>query len=183
MSIWITGTNNYEIIGITQMLNSRNIIVSALQPESRFNSGDCLIFCLSNVPLLGWWRYLRVIHWLSFRYDIKLIVLCPDEVYRTGIVCGKGIISVNGTCGYFQLLLSLSRILQYCLSEILVDHVQSNTTLFFKEMVSQALLHSPASKKDRSVARREYHRREMLVHRLGFRSLLALKVFIAGYIR
>ncbi|HBC8852909.1 TPA: hypothetical protein KE614_003894, partial [Escherichia coli] len=50
------------------------------------------------------------------------------------------------------------------------------------ERAVQALRIHPAGEADCPAARRAYYRREQMVLRLGFTSLMKLKVFMAGFV-
>ncbi|WP_249938014.1 hypothetical protein [Escherichia albertii] len=53
---------------------------------------------------------------------------------------------------------------------------------FFLERAVQALRIHPAGESDCPTARRAYYRREQMVLRLGFTSLMKLKVLMAGFV-
>lgn len=112
MVVWIRGCSRYEMTGVMALLNDRGIVAQNFRAGNRLCAGDTLILCLSNAPLLGWCRYLKTVRWVAGRYDIRLIVLCPEVVYRYGVVSGRNIVAVNGECTLFQLIQVLTRTLR-----------------------------------------------------------------------
>lgn len=96
MNIWLTGLSTYEIAGVEALLADKGIKGRIFCRGDRLMKGDSLILCFSETPLLGWWRWLRLIQWLSARYGVWLIVLCPSAVYSMEIIRGKNIVPVNG---------------------------------------------------------------------------------------
>ncbi|WP_252322782.1 hypothetical protein [Escherichia coli] len=116
------------------------------------------------------------------RYDIQLIVLCPDEVHRAGIVCGRNTVVVNGERSCIHLFRSLQQAVQRRLPEAILAPYRECVRLFFLERAVQTLRIHPAGESDCPAARRAYYRRYRIVQRLGFISLLKLKVFMAGFV-
>lgn len=181
-TVWIAGSSSYETTGVIHLLKSHDIVVRPFRAGDHFGAGDALILCFSSAPLLGWSRYLKITQWVAHRYDIRLIVLCPDEVYQTGILSGRKRVAVNGRHDCFH----LSHVLQQavmCRQGEETEHSQAREMLSFWPMASQALLARPASESERSAVRKEYNRRWLLVQHMGFSSLLKLKVFMAGLLR
>ncbi|EED9464787.1 hypothetical protein AA481_004872 [Salmonella enterica subsp. enterica] len=133
--------------------------------------------------MLGWVRYLKIIQWVNRRYDMRLIVLCPDEVYQTGIVCGRNTMAVNGECGHAELSLLLLRAVLRCPPGDTLKFDKACSWLSFREMASQALLFYPASEPGHPATQKAYRQRDSIVKRLGFTSLMRLKIFMAGFIR
>lgn len=91
------------------LLNDRGIVARDFRAGSRSGAGDTLILCLSSAPLLGWYRYLKTVPRVAGRYDVRLIVLCPEVVYRSGLVCGRNIVAVNGEDELVQLVQVLTQ--------------------------------------------------------------------------
>ncbi len=180
-SVWVTGCCGYEAAGVIHLLKRGGINARFYRTGYRLGAGDTLIICFSSAPLLGWWRYLKITQWVAYRYDIRLIVLCPDEVYRTSIICSKNTVAVNGERSCFQLFWTLLQAVQCCLPGG-VNYCREHIKLFFLERASQALLIFPVLESDRLAAQRAYYRRVLMVRRLGFASLMKLKVFMAGFI-
>lgn len=180
-SLWVAGCCSHEITGVMHLLKEANIAAQTFSSGLRFCAGDTLILCFSSAPLLGGWRYLRIIQWVASRYDIRLIVLCSDEVYRSGVVCGSNVVALNGVCGCFQLSLLLQQAVQCCLPGIENDIQTYSMWSSFWEEASQVLSISPASEPDRAAALKAYRRREGMVQRLGFVPLIKLQVFMAGF--
>lgn len=83
-AVWVAGCSSYETTGVIHLLREGGISAGLFRPGERLRTRDTLILCFSSAPLLGWWRYLKITQWVMHRYDIRLIVLCPDEVYRAG---------------------------------------------------------------------------------------------------
>lgn len=179
-TVWIAGGNSYETIGVMHLLKNSGIATKHFQLGHQLCAGDRLIVCVSNTSLLGWWRYLKIIHWVAHRYAIELVVLCPDEVYRIGIVCGRNIVAVNGKCSCFQLSQLLLRAVQCDLSRNILNGHKDCICVSFLEKASQALQVCTVSEADNLTIRRAYYRRDMIVQQLGFSSLMRLKVFMAG---
>ncbi|HAW2529161.1 TPA: hypothetical protein JLP98_003790 [Escherichia coli] len=112
-SVWITGCNRYEVSGVVTLLKSKGVAARVYRPGGRFGEGDRLIICLSGVPLLGWWRYLRIMGWLVRRYEgVRFIVLCPAVVYDSGVTDAEDMLSVNGSVDLMLLSESLLRCLR-----------------------------------------------------------------------
>ncbi|MDQ9272990.1 hypothetical protein KJE05_24070 [Escherichia marmotae] len=181
-AVWVSGCSSYETTGAIHLLKERGISAGIFRPGNQFRPGDILILCFSSLPLLGWWRYLKIISWVAHRYDIRLIVLCPDEVHRAGIVCGRNTVTVNGERSCIHLSQSLQQAVQRCLSEEILTPYRECVGLSFLERAVQALRIDPAGESDCPAARRAYYRREQMVQRLGFVSLMKLKVFMAGFV-
>ncbi len=181
-AVWVAGCSSYETTGVIHLLRGGGINVELFRPGERLQAGDTLILCFSSLPLLGWWRYLKITQWVMHRYDIRLIVLCPDEVYRAGIVCGRNTVAVNGERSCIHLSRSLQQLVQRRLPEEILAPYREYIRLFFLERAVQALQIYPAGESDCPAARRAYYRRDRMVQRLGIASLMKLKVFMAGYI-
>ncbi|MDQ9212144.1 hypothetical protein KJE04_05800 [Escherichia marmotae] len=180
--VWVAGCSGYETTGVIHLLKGCGVSVRLFRPGERLRAGDTLILCFSSAPLLGWWRYLKITQWVAYRYDIRLIVLCPDEVCRTDVVCGRNTVTVNGERSCIHLSQSLQQAVQRCLSEEILIPYRECVGLSFLERAVQALRIDPAGESDCPAARRAYYRREQMVLRLGFISLLKLKVFMAGFV-
>lgn len=180
--VWVAGCSSYETTGVIHLLRGYGISAGLFRPGERLRTRDTLILCFSSAPLLGWWRYLKITQWVMHRYDIRLIVLCPDEVYQAGIVCGRNTVAVNGERSCIHLSRSLQQAVQRRLPEEILAPYRECVRLFFLERAVQALRIHPAGESDCPAARRAYYRREQMVLRLGFTSLMKLKVFMAGFV-
>lgn len=181
-AIWVAGCSSYETTGVIHLLRGCGISAELFRPGERLRTRDTLILCFSSAPLLGWWRYLKITRWVMHRYDIRLIVLCPDEVYQAGIVCGRNTVAVNGERSCIHLSRPLQQAVQRRLPEEILAPYRECVRLFFLERAVQALRIHPAGESDCPAARRAYYRREQMVQRLGFTSLMKLKVFMAGFV-
>ena len=182
--VWVAGRCSYEITGVIHLLKGCSISAEVFRPGNQLRAGDTLILCFSSLPLLGWWRYLKITQWVMHRYDIRLIVLCPDEVHRAKIVCGRNTQAVNGERSCIHLSRSLRQaVLCYLPEEIPELLLRDCRILSFPERASLALEIHPAREPDSLSARRAYYRRDLMVQRLGFTSLMKLKVFMAGFVR
>lgn len=181
-AVWVAGCSSYETTGVMHLLKSCGISAGLLRPGERIRTRDTLILCFSSAPLLGWWRYLKITQWVMHRYDIRLIVLCPDEVHRADTVCGRNTVAVNGERSCSHLSQLLQRAVQRCLPEEILLPYQRCIRLSFLEGAVQALLINPSGESDYSAARRAYYRRNRMVQSLGGVSLMKLKVFMAGYV-
>ncbi|WP_252105502.1 hypothetical protein [Escherichia coli] len=161
------------------LLNDQGIVARDFRAGSRPGTGDTLILCLSSAPLLGWYRYLKTVLRVTGRYDVRLIVLCPEVVYRSGLVCGINIVAVNGEDELVQLVQVLT---QTELNNFQKGDNEDNQKVIwsvFLEKASEILLTSPSSETDVTRARRAYSQRSLMLQYLGFSSLLKLKVFMA----
>lgn len=181
-AVWVAGCSSYETTGVIHLLRGYGISAGLFRPGEQLRTRDTLILCFSSASLLGWWRYLKITQWVMHRYDIRLIVLCPDEVYRAGIVCGRNTVAVNGERSCIHLSRSLQQAVQRRLPEEILAPYRECVRVFFLERAVQALRIHPAGESDCPAARRAYYRREQMVLRLGFTSLLKLKVFMAGFV-
>ena len=182
MVVWVSGCGRYEITGVMALLNDRGIAARYFRTESRLCAGDTLILCLSSAPLLGWYRYLKVARWITGRYDIRLIVLCPDVVYRSGVVCGRNMVAMDGES---ELSLLAQLLTLTVLNNFQKGYKEDNQKAMwpvFQEKVSEIMLISPSSETDITRARRAYSQRSSMLQCLGFPSLLKLKVFMAGFV-
>ncbi|WP_240780270.1 hypothetical protein [Escherichia sp. E10V4] len=90
---------------------------------------------------------------------------------------------MKGERSCIHLSRSLQQAVQRRLPEEILTPYQECVRLFFLERAVQALQIYPAGESEYPAARRAYYRREQMVLRLGFTSLLKLKVFMAGFIR
>lgn len=180
-TVWVSGGSIYEITGVEYLLSGLGISACVFRAGNRLREGDSLILCLSSLPLLGWARYLKIIHWISHRYAVRMIILCPGEVYRTGIVCSQNTVVVNGEYQPAQLSLLLMQSVQYCLQPESDWHgSQPCTCSLFWDRAFRALLISATAAPDRSAAKKAYRQRDLIVQRLAFTSLMKLKVVMAG---
>lgn len=105
MVVWVSGCSCYKTSGVMALLNDRGIVARDFRAGSRSGAGDTLILA----PLLGWYRYLKTVPRVAGRYDVRLIVLCPEVVYRSGLVCGRNIVAVNGEDELVQLVQVLTQ--------------------------------------------------------------------------
>lgn len=181
-AVWVAGCSGYETTGVIHLLKGCGVSVRLFRPGERLRAGDTLILCFSSAPLLGWWRYLKITQWVAYRYDIRLIVLCPDEVCRTDVVCGRNTVTVNGERSCIHLSRSLQQAVQRRLPEEILASYRERIRQPFLERAVQTLRIHPAGESDCPAARRAYYRRYRIVQRLGFISLLKLKVFMAGFV-
>lgn len=179
MVVWISGCSRYETTGVMALLNDRGIVVRDFRAGNRLCVGDTLILCLSSAPLLGWCRYLKTVRWVAGRYDIRLIVLCPEVVYRSGVVCGRNIVAVNGESELFQLVQVLTQTVLNNFQKGYKEDNQKAIWSVFLEKVSEIMLISPSSETNVTQARKAYRLRNLMIQYLGFSSLLQLKVFMA----
>lgn len=182
--VWVAGYSGYETTGVIHLLRCCSISARLFRPGERLRTGDTLILCFSSAPLLGWWRYLKITQWVMHRYDIRTIVLCPDDVYQTSIVYGRNTVVVNGALSCIHLSKSLQHAMQHCpMEESLTPYRECFGLFFLKRVVqAQALRILPDRKSDKPMIRRAYYRRSMIVQRLGFSSLMKLRVFMAGFV-
>lgn len=181
-AVWVAGCSSYETTGVIHLLRGYGISAGLFRPGEQLRTRDTLILCFSSALLLGWWRYLKITQWVMHRYDIRLIVLCPDEVYQAGIVCGRNTVAVNGERSCIHLSRSLQQAVQRRLPEEILAPYRECVRGFFLERAVQALRIHPAGESNCPAARRAYYRREQMVLRLGFASLMKLKVFMAGFV-
>lgn len=180
-AVWVAGCSGYETTGVIHLLKGCGVSVRLFRPGERLRAGDTLILCFSSAPLLGWWRYLKITQWVAYRYDIRLIVLCPDEVCRTDVVCGRNTVTVNGERSCIHLSRSLQQTVQRCLPDGMPES-QWDCVKSFLERASQTLRIFPVRESEHSAIRRAYQKRDLMVQRLGFVSLMRLKVFMAGHL-
>lgn len=138
-AVWVAGCSGYETTGVIHLLKGCGVSVRLFRPGERLRAGDTLILCFSSAPLLGWWRYLKITQWVAYRYDIRLIVLCPDEVCRTDVVCGRNIVTVNGERSCIHLSRSLQQTVQRCLPDGMPESQWDCVKLSFLERASQTL--------------------------------------------
>lgn len=178
----VAGFSGYETTGVIHLLRGCGISARLFRPGERLRTGDTLILCFSSAPLMGWWRYLKITQWVMHRYDIRLIVLCPDEVYQTSIVYGRNTVVVNGALGCIHLSRSLQQAMQHYQMEESLTPYRECLGLFFLKRAVQALRILPDWKSDKPGARRAYYLRSMIIQRLGFTSLMKLRVFMAGFV-
>ncbi len=180
--VWIAGCSKYEITGVMHLLENGGISAGLFRSGIRLRNDDTLILCFSSALLLGWWRYLKIIQWMAYRYDARLIVLCPDEVFRAGVICGRNIMAINGESACIHLSRRLQEAVQSSLSEELSTTYRECLKHFFLESAAQVLQLVPARGSYSFATRRAYRRRDLMIQRLGFASLMALKVFMAGFL-
>lgn len=182
MNIWLTGLSAYEIAGVEALLADRGIKGKIFRQGDRLMKGDSLVLCFSEISLLGWWRWLRLIQWLSARYSVCLIVLCPSVVYSMEILHGKNIVPVNGEQGKKELCYRLCSVICGSRYEGVEGRRGWNGDIYrFWWGASRCLLENPLSGQDRNSVRRAYHRRAGLLQGCGTPSLHVLRVFMAGF--
>lgn len=181
-AVWVAGCSSYETTGVIHLLRGYGISAGLFRPGEQLRTRDTLILCFSSASLLGWWRYLKITQWVMHRYDIQLIVLCPDEVYRAGIVCGRNTVAVNGERSCIHLSRSLQQAVQRRLPEEILAPYRECVRGFFWKGLFRPCGFIPPGESDCPAARRAYYRREQMVLRLGFTSLMKLKVFMAGFV-
>ena len=179
MVVWVSGCSCYETIGVMTLLNDRGIVARDFCAGSRPGAGDTLVLCFSSAPLLGWYRYLKTVLRVAGRYDVRLIVLCPEVVYRSGLVCGRNMVAVSGEDELVQLVQVLTQTVLNNFQKEYKEGNQKATWPVFLEKASEILLISPSSETDVTGARRAYSQRSLMLQYLGFSSLLKLKVFMA----
>lgn len=178
MSIWLAGMSPYEVSGVEATLASRAIRGLRFCPGSRLMPGDMLVLCISDTPLSGWWRYLRLIQWLSERYGGGLIVLCPPFVYSTEIICGKNIVTINGSQGIEFLSEELFLALQkFWNEEVTSSRYRCDDIRRFWQEAFMCLLENHC----RNSARRACYRRVSLFRYYGVDSLHHFRVFMSGF--
>lgn len=182
--VWVAGYSGYETTGVIHLLRCCGISARLFRPGERLRTGDTLILCFSSAPLLGGGRYLKITQWVMHRYDIRTIVLCPDDVYQTSIVYDRNTVVVDGALSCIHLSKSLQHAMQHCpMEESLTPYRECFGLFFLKRVVqAQALRILPDRKSDKPMIRRAYYRRGMIVQRLGFSSLMKLRVFMAGFV-
>lgn len=180
MSVWIAGVCTYETLGVAEILRRSAVPVSLFCPGMRFCSGDVLVLCVSQAPLLGWWQYLKLAGWLSRRYDIRLLVLCPEIVYRSGVVGGRNIEPVNGERAVPLLTEDIGRTLRQNVWRRAGKKSNSISADFWNLAVCCLQL-KPSDETTLQQLRREYQRRNLLLQETGFETLLCLRIFMAGY--
>ena len=180
MSVWVSGMCYYETTGVIHLLNSNGIVTRNFRAGSSLCSGDILIIGFSSVPLLGWWRYLKLTQWVANRYDVQLIIICSENVYCSGVIRGRNMVAINGERELFQLTLELLPIVQNFSRKGGKEHHQKYMWSVFQEKASQALSISPSSETDVIRARKAYSQRSLMLQHLGFATLLKLRVFMAG---
>lgn len=179
MSVWIARVCTYEVSGVAEILKRSAVPVSVFRPGNRFCPGDVLVLCVSQAPLLGWWQYLKLTGWLSRRYDIRLVVLCPEMVYRSGVVRGRNIETVNGERAVSLLTEDIRRALQQNVWRR-AGKKSCNMSADFWDLAVCCLQLKPSEEMTLQQLRREYQRRNLLLQETGFETLLCLKVFMAG---
>ncbi len=182
MNIWLAGISVYETAGVEALLADRGIKGKIFRRGDRLMKGDSLVLCFSEIPLLGWWRWLRLIQWLSARYSVCLIVLCPSVVYSMKILHGKNIVPVNGEQGKKGLCDRLCSVLCRLRNERVNGKQGRNEGIYrFWRGASRCLLENPLSEQERNLVRKAYHRRAGLLLGCGLGSLHVLRVFMAGF--
>lgn len=155
-AVWVAGCSGYETTGVIHLLKGCGVSVRLFSPGERLRAGDTLILCFSSAPWLGWWRYLKITQWVAYRYDIQLIVMCPDEVHWVGISWYYMWQKYSGSERRTLLLccIHLSRSLQQAvqcgLSEEILALYRECIRQFFLEKAVQTLRIHPAGESDRT---------------------------------
>ncbi len=184
-SVWITGCNCYELLGLVSFLEAEGVVARVYRPGDRFGEGDRLIIGLSGVPLLGWWRYLKILGWLARRYEkVWFIVMCPEVVYVSGMTDGEKIMSVNGSMNLTLLTASLLR----CLRDERSDEASGIVRCSGRRRGgTESRIAALRCRRMRLIKteygiqlRKEYRLRARLLRKAGFYTFLALNVFMAG---
>ena len=178
MSIWLAGVVPYEVVGVELMLIEQSVRGAMINSGTQFASGDTLILCLSDTPLNGWWRYLRLIHWLRNRYEIKLVVLCPEQIFLMNLFCGERIVWLNGEAS----LASVSKCLCCALkskNKGIIENSEENINDFWKSATT-CLREVPSMEMNINSSKKSYVRRLSLLRKLNFDSMHSLRVFMSG---
>lgn len=178
--VWIVGVCSYEVSGVEELLKRVAIPVRSFRPGNRLSSGDVMVLCFSQAPLMGWWKYLKLTGWLSQRYDFRLIVLCPEVVYRSGVVKGRNIVAVNGERAVSLLAEDLMHALQHNMSRRFSSYHSNMSQDFWGQSVC-CLQTTPSEEITLQQLRKWYRRRSLLLQHTGFETLLCLKIFMTGY--
>lgn len=172
INIWLAGVVPYEVTGVESVLAKYSVSGRRINSETRFTSGDVFILCLGSTPLIGWWRYLRIIKWLESRYEIKLIVLCPEIIYSMNIFCGKKVTFLN----IESFSDSVLNFLWYAPEE---EYKEKWIDRFWLYAV-MCLREDPSVEVKGNLAKRAYHRRCILLRKLNLSSIHLLRVFMSG---
>ncbi|EAX7734110.1 hypothetical protein AIX81_21475 [Salmonella enterica] len=178
VNVWLAGVFSYEVTGVELVLAKQSVRCMKVNSGTQITSRDTLILCLSSTPLIGWWRYLRLIQWLEKRYEIKLIVLCPARIFSMSIICGDNVIWLNGD----ESLISVSEFLYCALKEGKKDIIKNsgeNISKFFWGGL-MCLREHPSDEEEKCLTRKAYHRRRSLLRRLNLNSMHFLQVFMSG---
>jgi len=178
MSIWLAGVGAYEVTGVELILTEQSVRGTMINSGTQFSPGDSLILCLSDTPLNGWWRYLRLIHWLRDRYEIKLVVLCPERIFLMNFLCGERVVWLNGEAS----LTSVAECLCCALkskSKCIIKNSEKNVHDFWKSAF-MCLREASSVEKSVNLSRRTYARRFSLLRKLNFDSIHSFRVFMSG---
>lgn len=178
MNVWLAGVSSYEMTGVELILAEQFVRGVKVSIGTRFIPGDTLVLCLSSTIRIGWWRYLRLIQWLKKRYEIKLIVLCPAQIYSIRLLSGDKVIWLNGEIS----LASISEHLS-CARKVENNGIIRNTGECINEFWKYALMclqEKPSAEVRISLSKKAYRRRLSLLRRLNFSSIHSLRVFMSG---
>ncbi|HBC6071614.1 TPA: hypothetical protein KEW16_002098 [Escherichia coli] len=172
MSIWLSGVVSYELTGVKLMLSEYPVKVQAVTSDTQFTQGDTLILCLGSTPLIGWWRYLRLIQWLEKAFGLNLIVLCPEKVCTMNLFCGGKVTFLN--------MNSFSASVPEVLLCARKKEPEIRNTDRFWFYAFMCLREEPSVEVNDNPKRRAYYRRHFLLRKLNFSSIHLLRVFMSG---
>ncbi|HBJ0986193.1 TPA: hypothetical protein LAP77_003061 [Escherichia coli] len=172
MSIWLTGVVSYELTGVKLMLSEYPVKVQTVTSDTQFTPGDTLILCLGSTPLIGWWRYLRLIQWFDKTFGLNLIVLCPEKVCSMNLFCGGKVafLSMNSFSASVPEVLLCARKKE--------PEIRNTDRFWFYAFM--CLREEPSVEVKGSSKRRAYYRRQFLLRKLNLSSIHLLRIFMSG---
>ncbi|EBT5667979.1 hypothetical protein CL314_23545 [Salmonella enterica] len=163
----------YEVSGVKALLESKGYSASSLS-ERVPASGDVLIVALSSMPVLGWWKYQRMLDELVHDVACRVVLLVPDEL-RDAVSGMINAIVLSGDVALSVFIRELQVVIRSWTQR--EDGQYKTRRLLSSKMLEALELIATGSIADNKT---EYCHRHLALYRLNFRSVTQFRQFIAG---
>lgn len=177
--IVVTGPCEFEVLGIISLLHRQGFNVCNSN-EMTADSGDLLIFALSAMPILGYWKHIEYLQKICHNGTYRVVAIIPsalkDVVVRKAIcpvVQGDGKISTlsNELQATVDTWIKDSTVWKYSRKDSLKKTLSTGAI----QAVQNLLSGKPVYRKT------HYYYRHQAMSKLGFANKLQFLVFNAGY--
>lgn len=177
--IVVTGPCEFEVLGIISLLRQQGYNVCNSK-EMTADSGDLLIFALSAMPTLGYWKHIENLQKICHGGTYGVVAIIPlslkDVVIRKAIcpvVQGDGKISTLSIelLAMVEIWIKGSAAWKYASKSCLKKTLSTGAI----QAVQNLLLGKPAYLKT------HYYHRHQAMSKLGFTNKLQFLVFNAGF--
>lgn len=183
--IVVTGPCEFEVLGIINLLRQKGFNVCNSK-EMTAGPGDLLIFAMSAMPVLGYWKHIEHLQKICHGGTYGVVAIIPlslkDVVVRKAIcpvVQGDGKISTlsNELLAMADAWIKDSTVWKYARKDWLKENNQPVKTLSIGaiQAVQNLLSGKPVYRKV------HYHHRYLAINKLGFANKQQFLVFNAGF--